>query len=78
MKQDKLWEKYHKKLNTLHGKKEKLFEEGKIQAWDLSPEDAKIETGKLKGDKALAMKLILHKVVIINNCRKLIHSKIII
>lgn len=52
-----------KKYNALHAKKEKLFEEGKIQNWELSPGDAKqYNFDQLKANKELAMKLLLAKV----------------
>lgn len=69
--QDKLHEEYMKKYNALHAKKEKLFEEGKIQNWELSPGDAKqYNFDQLKANKELAMKLLLAKVSKQNNIRK--------
>lgn len=67
---------YLKREELLYSKKERLFSEGKVLAWDLSPEDAKGEDGlKVQTDKALAMKLMLSKVTLNTNARKLRNSK---
>jgi len=71
MNQDKLHEEYLKRLNNLHIRKEKLFEEGKIQNWELKAEDVKkYNSEQLKGNKELAMKLILGKVISYRDNRK--------
>ena len=71
MNQDKLHEEYLKRLNNLHTRKEKLFEEGKIQNWELKAEDVKkYNSEQLKGNKELAMKLILGKVISYRDNRK--------
>jgi len=52
------------KYTQLHAKKEKLFDEGRINQWGLSNEDNKsTDEATLKENKELAMKLILSKVV---------------
>lgn len=74
--QTKMCSDYLKREELLYSKKERLFSEGKVLAWDLSPEDAKGEDGlKVQTDKALAMKLMLSKVTLNTNARKLRNSK---
>jgi hypothetical protein len=71
MNYDKLHEEYMKKLNNLHTRKEKLFEEGKMQNWELEAEDAKkYGVEELRGNKELAMKIILGKVVSYRDSRR--------
>lgn len=55
---------YLKKEELLYAKKERLFAEGRVTAWNLDPEDIKSEYGlKVQSDKEIAMKLILPKVL---------------
>lgn len=66
---------YLKREDQLYSKKERLFNEGKVANWDLNPEDVKGEDGlKVQTDKALAMKLMLSKVTLDLNIRKLKNS----
>jgi len=63
-----------KKEELLYAKKERLFNEGKMSNWNLNSADTKGEDGlKVQTDEALAMKLILPKVIFITSIRTLIN-----
>ena len=66
MVQEKMCGEYLRKQEQLYLKKDKLFEDGKVASWDLMLEDLKGigDPSKLKTDKALAMQLILPKVLL--------------
>ena len=53
---------FSKREEALLAKKIRMFDEGKMQMWDLAPEDAKAnDARKLKADKAFTLPMMLHK-----------------
>jgi len=68
MHQTKVYKDYLEKEEQLYMKKERLFNEGKVSAWNLKPGDLTTEIGlTVQTNPEIAMKLILPKVNSINS-----------